>query len=355
MLVLGMILLAVIVVGIFAYLMISDVFTFGSFPDGVSIVGVEVSGLTKSEAVTKCQHELARIANRPLTLKVDEDRFKADPDDIGLSLEYDKMVDEAYKQAWSVNLFERMTRKFLNRPKKINISIMASNNDELVKQFVEQTLPSINREAHDAYVDVTTGAPVIAKALDGRQADLNQLLTDTKNSLGTPERVVNVQVQRTPAQIQDSAISRFIIINLAEHTLTLYDREKAVVQYPVACGSSSFPTTVGHWKIVTKEKNPAWRNPGSAWAASMPPYIAPGPGNPLGTRAMALNARGELIHGTPNPWSVGQSVSHGCVRMYMADVEQLFEMVEVGTSVYIIKGPGDPGWDVTVIPKWMKE
>ena len=76
--------------------------------------------------------------------------------------------------------------------------------------------------------------------------------------------------------------------------------------------------------------------------------------NPLGTRAMPLNASGVLIHGTPSPWSVGQSVSHGCVRMYMKDVEQLFDMVEVNTPVYAIRSSGDAGFDVTKKPFWQK-
>jgi L,D-transpeptidase ErfK/SrfK len=84
----------------------------------------------------------------------------------------------------------------------------------------------------------------------------------------------------------------------------------------------------------------------------MPPSIGPGPGNPLGTRAMPLNASGVLIHGTPSSWSIGQNVSHGCVRMYMKDVEQLFDMVEAGTPVYVIRASGDPGFDVTKKPFW---
>jgi len=67
---------------------------------------------------------------------------------------------------------------------------------------------------------------------------------------------------------------------------------------------------------------------------------------------MATSASGVLIHGTPSSWSIGQNVSHGCIRMYMKDVEQLFEMVDVGTPVYIVKAPGDPGFDVRAKPHW---
>lgn len=356
MLILGGILLFVAVVGIFSYLLIQDVFTFGTFPPGVSVVGINVAGLTKTDAIAECQEKLSDVASRPLTLQVDDEKYQVSAQDIGLKLEYRKMVNTAYKDAWSVNIFERMARRFINRPKRINVSLMSQNNDQLVVDFVNRAIASINRAPNDAYVDVTSGSPVIVKAKDGRLADLNQLVADTREALGTPERTVNVKFQRTPAQFQDNnpVFQKFIIINLSDHTLTLYEREKPLVQFPVACGSSTFPTPVGHWKVYQKQKNPAWRNPGSAWAASMPPYIPPGPNNPLGTRALPLNAGGVLIHGTPSPWSVGQSVSHGCVRMYMKDVEALFEMVDAGIHVYVIKAVGNPGFDVTKTPAWVK-
>ena len=354
MLIIGGVLLLSLVVGMFSYLLIQDLFAFGSFPGGVSIVGVNVSGLTKTEALEKCQKELAEVANRPLTLKIDGEEYQAAPDRLGLNLEYQEMVDRAYSQAWSVNLFERMGRRFINRPTEINVSLLAANNDEMVSAFLQDALAGINRHPHDAYIDVTPGVPVIVPAQDGRQADPELLMADTREALGTAQRVVDVQVGRTPAAIIDSVFGQFIIINLAEHKLSLYNREQLLIELPIACGSASYPTPVGQWKIINKQRNPSWSNPGTAWAKSMPPFIAPGPGNPLGTRALALNASGVLIHGTSASSSIGRSVSHGCIRMHMRDVEQLFEMVESNTPVYIIKAAGNPGFDVTVKPFWQK-
>jgi L,D-transpeptidase ErfK/SrfK len=67
----------------------------------------------------------------------------------------------------------------------------------------------------------------------------------------------------------------------------------------------------------------------------MPASIPPGPGNPLGTRAMSLNASGILIHGTYASYSVGTYASHGCIRMLLSDVEALYPQVPVGTPVLI--------------------
>jgi lipoprotein-anchoring transpeptidase ErfK/SrfK len=347
MLILGATLLVAILVGLLAFLLLQDVFTSGNFPPGVSVVGVNVSGLSRTEAVDKVTSELSEVANRPLALKVDDEAYQITPQEIGLRLEYGKMVEQAYDQAWSVNVFERMARRFVNRPKRINVWLMAVKNEQAIRDFVTRAVASINRPPRNAYVDVTSGVPVVVPARDGRQTDFNQLLEATGEAIGTPNRTVNVRVQRTPAAIPDSTIGKLIVINVAAHSLSLYNREQLLAQFPVACGSPTWPTPAGHWKIVSKQRNPSWTNPGSSWAASMPPFIGPGPGNPLGTRAMALSASGVLIHGTPSSWSIGSNVSHGCIRMYMKDVEALFDMVEANTPVYVIKSAGNPGFDVT--------
>jgi len=113
----GAILLVALVVGLLGYLFVQDVLSFGKFPGGVKIVGVSVAGLTQEEAITKLRTELTPVANKPLTLKVDDEKFQISPTELGLMLDYKKMVEEGYDKAWSVNIFERMARRFVNRPK----------------------------------------------------------------------------------------------------------------------------------------------------------------------------------------------------------------------------------------------
>jgi len=346
------ILLVTLVVGLLAFLLIQDKLAYGTFPAAVSIVGVDVSGLTRTEAVARLERDLKGVADKPLAIKVDQETYQITPREIGVTLEYDKMVDEAYERAWSVPIYERAARRFMNKPKTIKVDLLASQDDTLVRDFVSRAINQVNRHPKDAYVDVTSGAPVIVKAQDGRQADFDELLAATKQALGTTKRTVNARVDRVPPVIVDSMFGKFIIINLAAFSLTLYNREQPLAQFPVACGSPSYPSPAGMWKVVEKQRNPSWKNPGSAWAKSMPAYIPPGPGNPLGTRALALNASGVLIHGTSNSGSIGSPASHGCIRMRMPDVEALFEMVEANIPVYIIRGPGNPGFDVTRRPEW---
>lgn len=122
---------------------------------------------------------------------------------------------------------------------------------------------------------------------------------------------------------------RKIVINSASRLLALYDGNQKIRIYPLGLGKPSTPTPVGYYKINTKEIDPPWIDP------SNPEYEVPsGESNPLGYRWMQIKGN-YGIHGTNRPDSIGYYVSNGCVRMREADVEALFELVEVGTPVEI--------------------
>jgi len=129
--------------------------------------------------------------------------------------------------------------------------------------------------------------------------------------------------------------SRKIIINRWERRLYFYNNGGLMKVYPIAVGQPRWPTPRGNFKIYSKDPRPTWRNPGSDWALTMPPSIPPGPGNPLGTRAMGVYGS-IFIHGTYNYRSLGTAASHGCIRMSIRDAESLFKMVDVGTPVKIL-------------------
>jgi lipoprotein-anchoring transpeptidase ErfK/SrfK len=128
------------------------------------------------------------------------------------------------------------------------------------------------------------------------------------------------------------------VVRLSELKLYLYDGLRLEKTYPVAARQPGYPTPEGDWNIVNKRVNPTWVNPApEGWGASLPPVIGPGAGNPLGTRALDLDASGIRIHGTYDSGSIGTYASHGCIRMYIEDSEELFDIVPVGTPVFIIQ------------------
>jgi L,D-transpeptidase ErfK/SrfK len=106
-----------------------------------------------------------------------------------------------------------------------------------------------------------------------------------------------------------------------------------------------FNTPDGAWEVVRKVENPTWYNPApDGWGKDEPLIIPPGPDNPLGTRALYLDAPGIRIHGTPSDSSIGHWASHGCIRMHIPESEALYPLVPVGTPVFIV---GAPPWGVS--------
>jgi L,D-transpeptidase ErfK/SrfK len=127
-----------------------------------------------------------------------------------------------------------------------------------------------------------------------------------------------------------------IVIHRGTNRLYLYNGTHLVRVFPVATGQAAWPTPLGHFQVVVKQKNPWWFPPTQdSWAAGAKP-VPPGPNNPLGTRWMGLSAPGVGIHGTDEPWSIGHSESHGCIRMQVVSAEWLFNRVRIGTPVFII-------------------
>ncbi|MGH2686147.1 MAG: L,D-transpeptidase, partial [Actinomycetota bacterium] len=148
---------------------------------------------------------------------------------------------------------------------------------------------------------------------------------------------VTLPMERIQPNVGRDELGKTIVVDISDLELSLYDGLKLDRTYPVAAGSPSYPTPQGEWTVINKRENPTWTNPApDGWGASLPAVIGPGPTNPLGTRALDLDAPGIRIHGTSASYSIGSYASHGCVRMHMEDVEELFPIVPVGTTVHIV-------------------
>lgn len=137
-----------------------------------------------------------------------------------------------------------------------------------------------------------------------------------------------------------------IVINLAELRLYYYSPDgKTVTTHPVGIGSEIWPTPTMDAKIVAKAKDPIWTVPESIMkehedeGETIDSIVPAGPDNPLGKYAMRLSTAGYLIHGTNRPIGIGRRVTHGCIRMYPEDIERLFKIVPINTSVRIIHEP----------------
>jgi lipoprotein-anchoring transpeptidase ErfK/SrfK len=122
--------------------------------------------------------------------------------------------------------------------------------------------------------------------------------------------------------------TRRLIVSIPDRNIVLMEDGHVLKVYPIAVGKKSTPSPNGNFHIVSRVVKPTWYKPGMT--------VAPGPANPLGTRWMGLGYKGYGIHGTNMPHSIGKAASHGCIRMRNHDVEELFELVQVGDPVDLV-------------------
>jgi lipoprotein-anchoring transpeptidase ErfK/SrfK len=125
-----------------------------------------------------------------------------------------------------------------------------------------------------------------------------------------------------------------LLIVRSQRRVFVYQTGRVVMSYPVAIGKPGWETPVGVWKVREKILNPAWTN------FITRKVVKPGRGNPMGSRWIGFwtDGRDEIgFHGTQNVASIGKAASHGCVRMKEADVQDLYDRVDVATIVEVVE------------------
>ena len=285
---------------------------------GITVGGTLVGGLSVREAKDVLRAAFAK----PLKLVASPTRTIAvDPRELGASA----YVGDAVKRAVAYH------RPGLHVP--LVIRVPASN----VERYTRRLGRELDRAPVDSHWALRKLRPFPTQPVSGRhlnrvlttRAIVTMLRTNVRTPAELPFRVL--QPRATP-----DSIGQAIVIRRGENRLFLYNGTRFVRRFQVATGQSIYPTPLGHFEIVIKERNPWWYPPvGSAWAAGEKP-VPPGPGNPLGTRWMGLSSPNVGIHGTPDAASIGYSASHGCIRMRIPEAEWLFDHVEVGTQVFIV-------------------
>jgi lipoprotein-anchoring transpeptidase ErfK/SrfK len=128
-----------------------------------------------------------------------------------------------------------------------------------------------------------------------------------------------------------------VIIDTPQRFLFLVQGDGTAVRYGIGVGRPGF-TWAGEKKISAKKEWPDWTPPPEMLERqpSLPHFMAGGPENPLGARALYLGSSLYRIHGSNEPWTIGQAVSSGCIRMRNEDVIDLYEKVRIGTKVVVI-------------------
>lgn len=304
-------------------------------PPGVTISGVDVGGLTRDAIRETVERSVVDPLLHPLTVRAEGVSFTLDPADY-IFVDIDGAVTEAYELNRSSTIAARAVRLASRTPVKHAVEPRIEVDTEDLARTVTRFASEVDYDAVDARIAIEEGIVVIDSSAEGLRIDVDSAVEQLAAALLAGEDVFDLPTETVRPTVADEDLGMTIVVRLASRTLELYEGVEIDRTYRIAVGKPGYSTPRGSWEITAKRYRPSWGNPGSAWAADMPATIPPGPSNPLGTRAMNLNVSGIRIHGTSAVNSIGTAASHGCMRMVRRDVEELYDLVDVGTPVLIV-------------------
>jgi lipoprotein-anchoring transpeptidase ErfK/SrfK len=307
---------------------------------GVTIAGVDVGGMTTTEARRIVQRELQEPLEKPIAVRRGKTRFTLSAHDAGVKADVGGMVDEAHEASRDGSIFSRVARDLTGGEENAQVPPRVTYSTSAVRDLVQRVRRKLDRPARDAEVDFPSlekvkeqkGRRVKADALEQRIA---QALTvpGVERTVKAPVRIIKPKV--TQAQLAGK-YPTVLVADRYNFKLRLYKDLKLQKEYTIAVGALGFDTPAGLYHIQNKAVDPAWHVPNSAWAGSLAGTIVPGgtAENPLKARWLGI-FDGAGIHGTDQTYSLGTAASHGCIRMAIPDVIELYDQVPVGAPIYI--------------------
>jgi hypothetical protein len=304
---------------------------------GVFVGGVDLGGMTRDEAVSTLTGAATRILQRPIEVHAGDLWMPTSAQTLGARVDFQESLNQALAVGDSLTWTERLFHRVTGTPVDRSFDLAVTYDNAAVKSFVRTLADTVDSAPRDAVLDWVDGALVKQHARAGAGLDLGPATKAIRRAVRGGLTIADVPVRRIDPAVTGADLGKTIIVRISQNELYLYDGVKLVKTYSVATAAPGYTTPLGHWTIVLKRKDPTWVNPAlDTWGADEPPIIPPGPGNPLGTRALNLDAPGIRIHGTYADSSIGTYASHGCIRMHIWDSEELFDLVGVGTPVIIV-------------------
>ena len=204
----------------------------------------------------------------------------------------------------------------------------------LTEPWVMQLQPQVQRRATAPVQRRQVQQPQVRRAnwWSPRQQPVRQQARPQRQS-----RQVAPQFLPTVVDYNGSHRPGSIVIDTNARYLYLVQKDGTARRYGVGVGKPGFEWAGTH-KITRKAEWPDWRPPAAMRKRrpDLPAFMAGGPENPLGARALYLGSTLYRIHGSNQPWTIGHAVSSGCIRMRNEDVMDLYQRVGVGTTVHVI-------------------
>ena len=306
---------------------------------GVVAGGVDLSNLTIPEATQRLTDALTVPLQQPVVVGVARRTYRLAPKGLKLTFDAERTAKRAY---YAGQNDPPDVSQGGGAAAQLVVPLAVRFRRAVVRDFVA----AIDREVYIAPRNATVRIGLKrmhkTKSRAGRDLDGAALRTQIEQVLADPSKPRELQATRAEvrARINANDLERqyrtIITIDKAHFKLRLFKRLRFFKSYGIAHGQPAYPTPSGRFAIQNKQVNPVWSVPNSPWAGELAGSTVAGgtAANPLKARWMGI-ANGVGIHGTGQEWSIGSRASHGCIRMRVRDVIDLFPRVPVGTPVVI--------------------
>jgi lipoprotein-anchoring transpeptidase ErfK/SrfK len=308
--------------------------------EGVTIDGIDVGGMEADDAAAKVRGELLRPLDQPLRATFRDRSWSLPGEQLKVRTDIEGAVVRAVHVSREGDLPTRLGRYLGGDELDIAISAHVRYSRSAINKFVREVADELDRSPRDAAVDPTADTLEVVASQPGRKLRDVRLTDELSEAVtaGGP-RIVRARVHETAPEVTtEEVVSRYpsyLVLDRGTYTLRLFRDLELTRTYTVAVGQEGLETPEGLYEIQAMEENPTWHVPESDWAGDLAgQVIPPGPSNPIEARWMAIY-EGAGIHGTEEVESLGSAASHGCVRMAIQDVEELYDEVQVGTPIFI--------------------
>ena len=304
---------------------------------GVSAGGIALGGLTVAEARTKLKQALAESLHTSIALESGGQLFELDVTRIGLTLDALRTAKRALRAG------KRLRRARPRSKSGVNVPLVIAYNRAKVRGFSRRVAEAVDIRPREAKVRVgITKVKLVRTSHDGERLQRGQLTRRIVERLRDPsiDRAILQDPKPAKARLTTREARRayrtVLTIDRDNFKLRLFKGFKLRKTYGIALGAIGYSTPSGIFKVANKQVNPAWHAPNKPWAGAYAGKTVPGgsPQNPLKARWLGIRD-GVGIHGTSAEWSIGTRASHGCIRMRVGEVVDLYGRVPVGTPIRI--------------------
>jgi lipoprotein-anchoring transpeptidase ErfK/SrfK len=308
--------------------------------NGIRIGGVNVGGMTVDQARNRVHARLVEPLDKPVTATYAGTRYVLHPDQLQVRADVNGMVNAALRASRSGGFPSRVWRYTTGGVVDREIAPHITYSAKALDDFVSKVASEVNKPATDATVSPTPASLNAVPGSDGIAVLTDKLRTELRGAIESAhDRTVKTPVQKTKPSVTTDQLAQkypvYLTIDRAAFQLRLWKDLKLAKTYTIAVGQQGLETPAGTYTIDDKQVNPSWHVPDSAWAGSLAgKVIPPGPADPIKARWMGF-FNGAGIHGTDEVSSLGTAASHGCVRMAIPDVIELYPQVPLGTPIYI--------------------